>query len=68
MRDGDWKLIRFFEDERLELYNLAADPGETRNRAGAEPARAAAMRQRLDAWLQDVGAVLPQRAGGDRAP
>jgi arylsulfatase A-like enzyme len=68
VRDGDWKLIRFFEDERLELYNLAADPGETRNCAGAEPARAAAMRQRLDAWLQDVGAVLPQRAGGDRAP
>lgn len=62
MREGDWKLIRFFEDERRELYNLREDPGETRNRAGQEPARAAALHARLDAWLQTVGAVFPERA------
>ncbi len=37
MRAGDWKLIEFFEDGRLELYNLADDIGEERNLAGAEP-------------------------------
>ncbi len=28
VRDGDWKLIEFFEDGRLELYNLPDDIGE----------------------------------------
>ena len=33
MRDGDWKLIRFFEDGHEELYNLKNDPGELNNLA-----------------------------------
>ena len=32
MRAGDWKLLEFFEDGRLELYNLGSDPGEERDR------------------------------------
>src|SRR5205823_4668383 len=33
IRSGDWKLIEFFEDDRLELYNLREDIGESRNLA-----------------------------------
>lgn len=70
IRDGDWKLIEFFGDafdaqgrylagHRLELFQLRDDPGETRNLAGAEPARAEEMRDRLRTWMQSVDADLP---------
>jgi arylsulfatase A-like enzyme len=60
VRIGDWKLIEFFEDSRLELYNLRDDISEERNLAEAEPARAAAMRVRLAEWRTSVGAKIPQ--------
>ena len=33
IRSGDWKLLEFFEDGRLELYNLRQDVGEKNNLA-----------------------------------
>lgn len=58
IRDGDWKLIEWFDDGREELFNLAADPSETQNLLRTEPERAAALRQRLRDWQQDVGGVM----------
>ena len=60
MRQGDWKLIEFYEDGRLELFNLKDDPGETRNLVRREAARAAAMRKKLAAWRKSAGAVMPK--------
>jgi arylsulfatase A-like enzyme len=40
IRSGDWKLLEFFEDHRLELYNLRTDPGQTNNRAQASSEKA----------------------------
>ena len=37
MRVGRWKLIEWFEDESVELYELQDDPGEERDLAEAEP-------------------------------
>lgn len=59
VRDGDWKLVEQFEDGSLELFNLADDPGETKNLASAEPQRAAELRRRLHAWQAGVGAQMP---------
>ncbi|MFM1903060.1 MAG: hypothetical protein RLZZ440_960 [Planctomycetota bacterium] len=56
---GSWRLVHFYEDDRDELYDLAADPGETRDLAAAEPARRHALRATLDAWLTDTGAQFP---------
>ncbi len=56
MRDGDWMLVEYYDEERMELYNLAADTGERRNLAAREPARVAAMRADLAAWRGRVGA------------
>ena len=57
IRDGDWKLIEWFDDGQLELFNLRADPGETTNVAAREPERLATLRSRLHEWQRDVGAV-----------
>jgi arylsulfatase A-like enzyme len=56
IHDGDWKLIEHYEDGRTELFNLAKDPGETRNLAQAEPKRAAELKAKLGAWRKEVGA------------
>jgi arylsulfatase A-like enzyme len=61
IRDGDWKLMEFFEDGRLELYDLQNDPGEKTNLAEEHPDRAKAMQQQLAAWRKSVGAKLPTR-------
>lgn len=59
IRRGPWKLIEWFEEAKVELFNLAEDPGETRDRAGAEPQRAAQLRGELHAWLRAVEAKFP---------
>jgi hypothetical protein len=55
VRKGDWKLIEFFEDQRLELYNLKEDIGEKDNRAAAMPEKA----KELHALLVRCEAVRP---------
>ena len=59
IRRGDWKLIEFFEDGRLELYNLADDIGEKNNLAAKMPEKARALRRKLTAWRKSVGAAMP---------
>jgi arylsulfatase A-like enzyme len=59
IRIGDWKLIEFFEDGRLELYNLADDVGETTNLIEDHPQRAATMHEQLEAWRAETNAAIP---------
>ncbi len=59
VRDGDWKLVHFYEDDRVELYDLAHDPQEKTNLAETQPDRAKAMRAQLDAWRKSVDAQPP---------
>jgi arylsulfatase A len=61
IRAGDFKLIEFFDDMRVELYNLREDIGEQRNLASALPAKAAELRERLHSWRKEVGAQMPSR-------
>ena len=61
VRWHNFKLIRFFEDERLELYDLNQDIAETVNLAAARPQLADQLSRLLDDWLTDVGARLPLR-------
>jgi arylsulfatase A-like enzyme len=58
-RRGDWKLIRFYETGREELYNLQQDPGEQTNLAERETQRRGELASRLDAWLKETGAQMP---------
>jgi arylsulfatase A-like enzyme len=59
VRMGDWKLIHFFENDRVELYNLREDIGEMNDRSVTNPDKASALRARLEAWRVQVGAQLP---------
>jgi arylsulfatase A-like enzyme len=69
VRHGDWKLLEFFEDGRLELYNLRDDPGETRDLSSSFPDRVKSLHERLRSWRKDVRAPLPRpRKPGDEAP
>jgi arylsulfatase A-like enzyme len=59
VRSGDWKLLEYFEDSRVELYNLRDDPGEQRNLASEHVERVNQLRSRLHEWWGEVGAQLP---------
>lgn len=60
IHSGDWKLMEFYEDGRLELYNLRDDIGETKNLASSQPDKARELRSTLAAWRRDVGAKMPK--------
>jgi arylsulfatase A-like enzyme len=60
IRQGEFKLIHFYEDDRVELYNLRQDLGEQQNLTQRLPGKARQMRQKLDVWRTRVGAVLPR--------
>lgn len=63
MRDGPWKLIEWYgEDERssrVELFNLADDPGETSDLAAAQPERRDAMLAELRGWRSELNVRMP---------
>lgn len=60
VRVGDWKLIEWLETGLVELYDLAADVSESTDRAQEMPEKAEELRQVLEDWRGQVGAVLPQ--------
>ncbi|MFN7139915.1 MAG: sulfatase [Limisphaerales bacterium] len=59
IRSGDWKLMEFFEDGRLELYNLRDDIGERNNLATANPRKTKELQQKLHQWRKDIKAPMP---------
>jgi arylsulfatase A-like enzyme len=55
--DWPWKLHRIQDKKgnvKLELYNLAEDPGEQRDLVAQETARTSSMKSQLEAWLASV--------------
>ena len=59
IRARDWKLLEFFEDDRVELFNLRDDLSEKHDLAKDMPEKASALREQLHAWRDSVGAALP---------
>jgi arylsulfatase A-like enzyme len=56
---GQWKLMEFFEDGRLELYDLQKDLGEKHNLAQQNAAKAVELQAKLSAWRKKVMAPMP---------
>jgi len=59
IRVGDLKLLKFYEDDSVKLFDLAQDAGERTDLAARRPAEAAQLRERLEKRLADVHAQLP---------
>ena len=66
IQSGDWKLMEFLEDGRLELYDLRNDVGETTNLAEREPAKAKELHGKLVAWRKAIDAPRPQKNDGQQ--
>jgi uncharacterized sulfatase len=60
VREGRYKLLEHFDTEAVELYDLEADIGETRDLAAAEPDRARQLLEALRALRRDTGAAMPR--------
>ena len=60
VRRGEEKLIWFFEDDRVELYNLGEDVGERHDLAEAMPDKVAALRALLEGWIDGMDAPMPR--------
>ena len=56
---GSEKVVELFEDGKVELFDLASDPGERRDLAAERPERAAELKARLVAWRNRVGSAMP---------
>ncbi|MBX2841656.1 MAG: sulfatase [Flammeovirgaceae bacterium] len=61
IREGDWKLIHYYEDGREELYNLKNDLEESTNIAGENADRVEKMSKKLFAMLDEMGARYPTK-------
>jgi arylsulfatase A-like enzyme len=64
IRQGDWKLIEFFEDGELLLFDLKNDPAEQHDLAATHPEKRQELLANLLAWRAEVGAQMPT----ERAP
>ena len=59
VRKGDYKLLEFYIDKRVELYDLKNDPGEKNNLAAIMPAKVKELKKLLNEWRKEVHAEEP---------
>ncbi len=60
IRDGDYKLMEFFEDGRVELYNLQDDLSETNNLIDDQPETANRLHDQLKRWRKELNVLMPE--------
>jgi arylsulfatase A-like enzyme len=68
IRRGNFKLLEFFEDGHLELYDLAADIGEQNDLSDTMPDTTRELHELMQRWREDVGAYVPTELNPDYVP
>lgn len=63
IRLGDYKLIDFYAQNRVELYNIKNDPGERNNLVEKESSTAQSLLQELNKWRDDMGVKMKNKEG-----
>ena len=58
VRAGDYKLLEYFENHRVQLFNLKEDIGEVNDLSSAAPEKVAELRSMLKAWRNEVSAQM----------
>ena len=67
LRKGDWKLLVMpppYASGQAELYNIARDPGESKNLAREEPERLAELLALWENYVTTNGVILPDWVSG----
>ncbi|MFT3902190.1 MAG: sulfatase [Niabella sp.] len=59
VRMGNYKLLYFYADKRVELYDLSKDPSEENNIAASQPQKVKELKAALDKWKKEVKAEEP---------
>jgi len=59
IRDGDWKLIKRYEGNEFELFNLKKDLEEANEVSAQFPEKVDELNKKLELWLKDTNAKLP---------
>jgi len=60
VRSGDYKMIRNYDDQSVELYNLKLDISETKNLVNERPQLAQRLNSKLTTWLEETDALMPK--------
>lgn len=59
IRQGNWKMIKWYGEQSPELYNLAEDVGESNDLAGEMPEKVKDLEIKLMARLKEMNARVP---------
>lgn len=59
IREGRYKLIRFFEDNRTELYDIDQDIGEQHDQSTTLPSVRKTLEKKLNKWMRKTKVKLP---------
>ncbi len=68
IRKGPYKLIEYFDNGSVELYDLSGDLGEKHDLSKRLPEKAAELKSELHKWRADSGACLPRRPSAEKDP
>lgn len=69
VREGDWKLIYYYETGKKELFNITQDIGETNDLSATHPALVKRLSANLGKYLRKVNAQRPSfKATGKAVP
>jgi arylsulfatase A len=60
VRDGEWKLIKWYDRETFELYNLHEDISEANDLSDKMPEKVKDLNAELESWLKSVKAKMPK--------
>lgn len=68
IRFGDWKLIQYFENNEIELYNLKDDISEKNNMVKSNPEKVIELVELLNQWRKQTNAPIPADLNPEFSP
>jgi hypothetical protein len=57
---GDYKLMKWYEDDRVRLFNLASDISESNDLSRQLPEKTAELKDLLETYLAEIDAQIPK--------
>lgn len=59
IREGQYKLVHFFESDQSELYHLETDRAEESDLSNSSPKRRKQLNKKLQQWVKEMAVQLP---------